>query len=204
MRGPNLLCALTSTLSVLLAACASAPTHFYTLLAPPVADSPAPPAAYAIAVEPVGVPAEDDQTQWLVRVSGGEVAVLDGERWAAPLSDELRAALAEELSRDLGAHEVYKSPGRDDRPVYRIQVQVRRFESAPAQYALIDADWSVARRDGATALSCHSRVSQPVEAGYPALALGHQRAVSAIAAQIAAAVRGMAGATAACPQEAAG
>ena len=186
----------------MLAACSSAPTHFYTLLPPAQPAAPATvPAAFAIAVEPVGVPAEVDQAQWLVRTGPGQVAVLDNERWAAPLGDELRAALADELTRQLGVRDVYKATNPGGVPVYRIQVEVRRFESVASGYALIEADWNVARRDATpgSALVCHSRVSQPVEPGYAALALGHQRAVAAISANIAFAVRDAAAGGTACP-----
>jgi uncharacterized lipoprotein YmbA len=185
-----------------LAACSSAPTHFYTLLPPAEpATAAAAPAAFAIAVEPVGVPAEVDQVQWLVRTGPGQVALLDNERWAAPLGDELRAAFAEALTHQLAARDVYKAANSAGVPVYRIEIDVRRFESAAAGYALIEADWSVARREAGTgiAMQCHSRVSQPVEPGYAALALGHQRAVAAIAARITLAVRSVAAGGATCP-----
>jgi uncharacterized lipoprotein YmbA len=185
-----------------LAACSSAPTHFYTLLPPAQPLTPAAaPAAFAIAVEPVGVPAEVDQVQWLVRTGPGQVAVLDNERWAAPLGDELRAALADELTRQLGARDVYKAANPAGVPVYRIQVEVRRFESVAGSYALIEADWNVARREAVPGpmLVCHSRVSQSVEPGYAALAVGHQHALAAMGVRIALAVRGIAAGGAACP-----
>ena len=185
-----------------LAACASAPTYFYTLLPPaqPQAAAVAP-AEFAIDVEPVGVPAEVDQASWLIRTGPSRMALLDDQRWAAPLADELRAALAHELTRRLGARDVHNAANRSAVTVYRIQIQVRRFESAPGQYALIEADWSVARRNGDHALTCSSRELQTVEPGYAALALGHQRAVVAIADSIAAAVTSVASGNAVCPQE---
>jgi uncharacterized protein len=196
-------CPFLLVLAATLVACSSAPTHFYTLLPPAQpADAGTTPAAFAIDVAPVAVPAEVDQTQWLVRIGPGEVAVLDNERWAAPLADELRAAFSDELTLALGARDVYTSTKPSGQPVYRIQIRVRRFESAAGQYALIEADWSVARRDGApaaVALECHSRVSQTVEPGYAALAVGHQHVVAAIAARIAQAVRSTAGENATCP-----
>jgi len=186
----------------LLAACGSVPTHFYTLLPPaqPNAATIAA-AAFAIEVAPVAVPTEVDQAQWIVRTGQGEVALLENERWAAPLGDELRAAFADELTRLLGARDVYNSSKRPGQAVYHIQVHVRRFESVPGQHALIEADWSIARRDGTVGptLECQSRASQSVEPGYAALAVGHQRAIAAIAARIALAVRGAAANAIACP-----
>lgn len=187
-------------LTATLAACSAAPTHFYTLLPPaqPVVAA-ATPAAFAIEVAPVSVPTEVDQASWLVRTGPGQVALLDNERWAAPLADELRAAFAEELTRLLDARDVSSAPDRSSVPVYRVQLEVKRFESAPGQYALVDADWSIVRRAGSSILACHSRVSEPVEPGFAALALGHQRAVAAIAAQITLALRNAVAGTPDCP-----
>lgn len=183
---------LALSLATALVACGSAPTHFYTLLAPAQTVAAAiTPATFAIQVEVVGVPVEADQAQWLVRTGPGQVAVLDNERWAAPLGDELRGAFIDELTRQIGARNLYEGTKHPNTPVYHIQIDVRRFESAAGQYALIEADWSIVRREDkpALVLDCHSRVSQPVEPGYAALALGHQRAVAAISTRIALAVR---------------
>ena len=167
--------------------CSSAPTHFYTLLPPP-SNTSVPEASFAVHVEPVVVPAENDQAAWLVRVSPSEVAVLDGERWAAPLSEELHAAFADTLQEQLGARDVEASGNKKTK--YIIHIAIRRFESIPGQQALIDADWSV-RSEGSVALMCTSQASQNVAAGYAALAAGHQQIVRTMAVQMAAAVRAM-------------
>ena len=201
---------------LLLSACASAPTHFYTLLPPPQdhalvakASTPQPasptstPADFAIDVEPVGVPSEVDQAAWLVRTGPGQVAVLDNERWAAPLGDELRSAFSDALTRELGARDVRGAANPGSGPMYRIRVDVRRFESVPGHYALIKADWSVTGQVGekpATTLSCSSNASQPVGPGFAALAVGHQRDVATIAAAIAHAVHNLAAGKDICPQ----
>jgi uncharacterized protein len=178
-----------------LASCSSVPTHFYTLLTPP-SNAPVPEASFAIHVEPVVVPAENDQAAWLVRVSPSEVAVLDGQRWAAPLSDELRAAFADTLQEQLGARDVDASGTMKTK--YIIHIAIRRFESVPGQQALIDADWSV-RGEGSVVLMCTSQASQRVAAGYAALAAGHQQIVRTMALQMASAVRAMEAHHPACP-----
>lgn len=177
------------------AGCSSAPTHFYTLLPPP-ANASVPEASFSIHVEPVVVPAENDQAAWLVRVSPSEVAILDGERWAAPLSDELHAAFVDTLQEKLGARDVEASGTIATK--YIIHIAIRRFESVPGQHALIDADWSV-RREGSVALMCTSQASQDVAAGYAALAAGHQQIVRTLAVQMAVAVRAMEAQHPVCP-----
>ena len=84
--------------------------------------------------------------------------------------------------------------------MYRIQVDVRRFDSWPGRHALIEADWSI-RGDAERALvTCTSSASENVEPGYDALVQGHQRAIARIADDIAAMLRGIgAGAMPACP-----
>ncbi|MGB3461073.1 MAG: ABC-type transport auxiliary lipoprotein family protein, partial [Rhodanobacter lindaniclasticus] len=80
---------LAVTAAALLAACASAPLHYYTLLpgsAAPVAESAT---AIPFEVLTVNVPAQVDRPQLVVRQGGQSVALLEGERWIAPLADEV-------------------------------------------------------------------------------------------------------------------
>jgi hypothetical protein len=179
---------LTCALAVALGACASAPMHYYTLV---------PPAASAEAVKttgmpfellPVSVPAQVDQPQMVVRQGQQGVVLLDGERWIAPLGDEIRSALSAQLSQDLHSQDV-SGMAHGAQPLLRIKLDVRRFESSPGQYALVEGAWSLrelhARQD--RSLACTSRIREPVGAGYDALVQGHQRAIAQLATQIAAA-----------------
>lgn len=192
-----------AALALALAACASAPLHYYTLV-PPAAGTPARGAApLRFELLPVGIPAQVDQPQLVVRQGGQDMAVLEGERWIAPLGDELRAALSAGLARELGGQDVSGLPGGGD-AVLRIKLDVRRFESWPGRYALVEAAWSVRplkAGDGAV-LACASTVREPVDGqGYPALVQAHQRAVARLAADIAAAARPFAaGQAARCPE----
>ena len=91
---------------------------------------------------------------------------------------------------------MFRTPTPDGAPVYRISTNVQRFESAPGQYALIDAVWSVRLVGSAKVLTCRSVANEQVAAGYDALVAGHRRAVTRIAADIAKVVRGLAAGTA--------
>ncbi|OOG64992.1 hypothetical protein B0E46_06300 [Rhodanobacter sp. B04] len=190
-----------------LAACASAPLHYYTLV-PPAGESGsgpvAQPATPSLPFEllPVGIPAQVDQPQLVVREGGQAVAMLDGERWIAPLGDEVRGALSADLARELRSQDVSGLPG-NGKPLLRIKLDLRRFDSQPASYALIEGNWSVRVLHGgahAGALACSSRISEAVGPGYAALVQGHQRALGQLAAQIASAARALgAGRAAVCP-----
>ena len=196
-------------IALTLAGCASAPLHYYTLVPPatdPTSDAASSsPAMASLPFEllPVTVPAQVDQPQLVVRDGSQGVALLNGERWIAPLDDELRSALSTDLAHQLHSEDVSALPG-SDKPLLRIKLDVRRFDSLPGSYALIDATWSVRVMHGASgqgsAVSCNSRVSETVGAGYDALVQGHQRAIGRLAAQIAAVAQSLGnGQTPACP-----
>ncbi len=187
---------------LLLAACASAPTHYYTLVAP-AGEAVASPSPSSLPFEllPVGVPAQVDQPQLVVREGGQGVALLGGERWIAPLGDEVRSALSTDLARELRSADVSGLPG-NDKPLLRIKLDLRRFDSAPGSYALVEAAWSVRMLHGEqpAMLACTSRVSETVGPGYPALVQGHQHAIGQLAVQIAEVARALgSGRPAACP-----
>lgn len=192
-----------------LAACASAPLHYYTLVAP-ATDAGSSGTTSAASVRsvpfqllPVTVPAQVDQPQLVVRQGGQSVSLLNGERWVAPLADEVRSALSTDLARQLHSADVSALPGNDS-PLLRIKLDVRRFDSQPGSYALIDGSWSVRAMHGASGqggiVSCSSRISETVGPGYDALVEGHQRAIARLAGQIAAAAQSLGnGQTPTCP-----
>lgn len=175
---------LLSAGAALLSGCASEPAHFYTLV--PGAAPAGPSAGYQIEVQAVTVPAQVDVPQLVVRQGAGQLAVLEGQQWAAPLGAEIRSSLSQALERRLGAQDIYSLPRSAQSTVYRIKLDLRRFDSWPGQRADIAAIWTVRPVDvKAEPLTCTSTASVPVAAGYPALVQGHQQALAAVAADIA-------------------
>ena len=198
---------LTAAAAVVAAAlavgCAGAPvTHFHTLLPAADASSATPPAAGGAAwtLASVAIPAQVNRPQWVVRGDGESLAVLENERWIAPLADELRAAVGERLSARLGSQNgLAPTAGRTG---WQVRIAVQRLDAAPGRYARLDAGWTLGAADAAApALVCRSVIEQPVAGGYPALADGHRRNVAqlgdTIAATLLAADRGEARA---CPR----
>lgn len=185
-----------------LAACASAPVHYYTLLPSPEGHGTASSADFQFELLPVGIPAQDDVPQLVVRQGGQAVALLDGERWIAPLAEELRGALSADLTRQMRAQDIGGGLPADGKPVLRIKVDVRRFDSSPGHYALIEATWTVRLLKGTALLTCSSRIDEGAGQGYEGLVAGHQRALSRLAAQIASVAPTLAkGRMAACPAD---
>ena len=187
-----------------LAACGSTtPIRYHTLLAPatigtPAAGAPATGAPFLIEVLPVGVPAQLDQPQLVVRNGDSGLFLPETERWAAPLADEFRDALSAELTRRLGTQDVAGLARPDGKPLLKIKVQVRRLDAWLGQRIQLEADWSIAA-SGTTAGSPPSspsgttdttrpgyqgRFDLPAPGGFPELVQAGQRAIAALAERI--------------------
>ena len=178
-----------------LAACSSPPSRFYTLSpADPAATVRATPAnpAFLIEVPSVGVPEQVAKNQFVVQKSAEQVDILEQERWSAPPADEIRCALSDDLAAQLGTIDVANSAYPAGVPVYRVSVNVQRFESWLGKRAAIDAVWSVRAVGTQQVMTCRTSVAEPVGGGYDALVAGHRRALDVIATQAAAGVRAMA------------
>lgn len=175
-------------LVVLLCACGSAPVHYHTLVAPPSAPAMGK-RALAISVLRVTVPPQVDIPQIVLRQGAGSMELIESEQWIGPLADELRAALAAELVTRLNATDMTRLRVQDAIPLYRVRMDVHRFESQLGGSALVEALWTLQSPQKDTdPLVCSSRAEVAVGSGYGALVRGHQKAIAQIGAQIAAAI----------------
>ena len=188
-----------------MAACSSPSSRFYTLggadsaasaangNTPAVARTGTAP-AWLIEVAPVNVPPQVARNQLVVQTGPTQVQLLEQERWASLPGDEIRRALSTNLTQQLGTIDTYGTAHPDDAAVYRVAMNVQRFESWPGSHALIDAVWSVRAVRSNAVMTCRSVISEPVGSGYDALVDGHRRALAEVSTQIAAGVRSMAAA----------
>lgn len=182
-------------LAAALAACGSAPVVRYHSLLPATASTPAPAATLAWAMGPVTVPAQLDQPQWLVRLPDDSMRLLEQERWAGPLGDELQAGLADAIARRLGAPGLAKpATGK----TWRVRVDVQRLELAPSRHAALVADWSLSS-GAAPELRCREVQQRNVGAGLDALAAAQRAAVAQLGERIAAALEALERGSAGCP-----
>ncbi|MBI6782709.1 PqiC family protein [Pseudomonas syringae] len=178
-----------------LGACTSTQTHYYTLIAPMSATSTAAskPMPFQFEMLPVIMPVQVDQPPLVVRQGNGSLAILDTERWGSPLGDEFHDALTPQLERRFGSRDMAGLPKNSDQPTLSIRTDVRRFESMPGNYALIDVVWTLGLREaGATAgskrqsLTCSSMIREEAGEGMENLIIAHQKAVAQLADKIAA------------------
>lgn len=184
---------------LLLVACRSAGSEYYTLVAPPTDKAPAQNAALQLDVLPVDVPAEVDRTEIVVREGKGKVTPVETRSWIAPLGRELRHAFSDDLTATLGARDIAGASPAAGMPTYRVKLVVQRFDSALNDRATIEAI-STVRVTGSDQppLVCSHRASEPAGSGYENLALAHQKAVEKIAHEVAAAIQSIQAGTATC------
>ncbi len=191
----------TTLAGLLCGGCASAPVNYYTLV-PPISSSRAVPAAGCCSVEikRVRIPAEVDRPELVTRRSGQQLTVLGNDLWLAPLRDEIRSGLMsridDRLAESVPAGSAPAEPASPGSALsapparsrkFLVFVDVDRFESEPARYALVQADWRVESIDSAkgTAPTCETTAQVDVQSGVSALVLGHQQAIAQVADQIA-------------------
>lgn len=194
--------AIAIAIGMALAGCASDPVHYHTLSAPATARAGGQGAPFAIDVLPVGIPAQLDQQQLVVRQGSSGLVVQDGERWSGPYADEIRNALAAQLAARLNTQDVTGLGRIAGQPVLRIQVQVRRFDAWVGDRVSLEATWRLnfADADAATRVLCTSRFETPARGAYPEAVQAQQRVLGQLAAEIATFARAWDGTLpAACP-----
>ncbi|WNW10518.1 PqiC family protein [Pseudomonas sp. DTU_2021_1001937_2_SI_NGA_ILE_001] len=174
-----------------LAACSSPTMHYYTLVAPLHSEATSgAPAPFQFEMLPVLLPVQVDQPPLVVRQGDGSLAILDTERWGAPLGDEFHDALTAQLEQRWGRRDMAGLPKEGDLPVLSLRTDVRRFESVPGQYALLDVVWNLSLRGGAEGgkrqtLTCSSVIREQAGSGLDSLVIAHQKAISRLADSIA-------------------
>jgi hypothetical protein len=178
--------AILCVVAALAAGCASSPSRFYTLSANAPAGSAQ--SKLSIAIGPVTVPAAVDQPQIVVSTSANQVSFDEFNRWASPLQDNLSRVVAENLVAILGTPRVTMYPLTLSSDIdYRVQIEVRSFDSTLGKQAALDAVWSVRRmKTGKTDTGRTSVRESVTDASYDALAAAHSRAAARMSQDIAA------------------
>ena len=182
---------------LILAGCAgSPPVRYYTLVAP--APSALTPHSLArdvmVEVAPVNVPAQVDQPQIMLRDVTGHVVPYHSDRWTSPLSDEVQAALSDGLTRRLGVIDVRGIKPASGQPIWRVQVDVQRFDSLENIAAVLDATWRLRAHNIAQAPTsvCRTQIRvDTAQAGVAGLTMAHQEALQRLSEAIANRLRGL-------------
>ena len=133
---------------LVLAACSSSPEiRYYTLSAestPSGAAAIARPAHAPYAIDAVSIPDLLDRPQIVLRTSTNSVEMLEYDRWAAPLPDQIERVLAADLSARLGPGAVI-DPGlpTNSQAKRRITVSILGFDPSKSGESSIEASWVI-------------------------------------------------------------
>lgn len=168
------------------AGCSSPQVRYHSLVnSDPVSRAVAQ-ADFVIDLLPVGVPAQLDTQQVVVRQSDSRIVVLDNDRWLSPLGDELQTALSLSMTQQLNTVDVAGLARDNSKPVVRVLLQVRRFDSWPGKAVSLDAGWSLStqRGDENRRLVCKSHLSQTLSGDPAQMFAAWQRVVERLASQI--------------------
>ena len=172
---------------------ATPPARFYTLASTAAANE-AVAVRYAVVVGPVSIPGEVDRPQFVVHLASNRVEVDEFNRWAAPLGDAIARAVAGNLAMLLGTPNVATAPLANFNAAYVVTIDVQRFDSTPGETALIDAVWAVRATAGGATRSGRTIGREAVaDKDFDALAAAHSRALATVSADIATAIRALAG-----------
>jgi len=163
--------------------CTSAPVRYYTLTPPPDKALPASETTLAIDVRVVHTPPQLNRSELMVRTGPTEVTLLENERWASPVNDEIKYAVRIELQRRLG-----RMTGL--RPAFTkltLDIDVQHLEAEFGRYALLEASWSATssitgqRSNEARAITCTFQADEKIHTGYAGMVEGYQREIAALA-----------------------
>jgi uncharacterized lipoprotein YmbA len=134
--------------SLLVACGSSPPQRYYTLqpVAVPAGSATtgvAPANRIMVRVEPVIIPPELDRVELVSRGGPYRVHIADSDRWAAPLDDQIRRTLNDDLAARLPAHLVAdpNEPATQE-PRRLLSVAVIEFYADDECGATLRADWT--------------------------------------------------------------
>jgi uncharacterized lipoprotein YmbA len=175
--------------------CTSVPVRYYTLTPQPDKTLSASETTLPIDVRVIYIPPQLDRVELMVRTGPTDVTLLDNERWASPVKDEIKQALWLELRRRIGR--MTGLPPALTR--LSLDIDVQRLEAELGQYALLEASWSATlpakgpSSAGARAISCTFQADEKIDAGFAAMVEGYQREIAALADAIIAVLTSAAG-----------
>jgi uncharacterized protein len=170
------------------AGCTSAAVRYYTLTPPPDKTLPGSQTILAIDVRVVHTPPQLNRSELMVRTGPTEVTLLENERWASPVNDEIKDALRLELRRRLDGMTGL-------RPAFTkltLDIDVRHLEAELGRYALLEASWSATLSGkgppatDARVTTCTFQAEEKIRTGYAGIVEGYQREIGALADAIAA------------------
>ena len=190
MRGYNAQVLSSMLLSGLLTACASSPTHFYTLEAQsrsPVATSTSNAKKPLIGIGPLSMPALLDRRGIVTRATNNSVQIAEFDQWAAPLKDNVIAVLSKNVATLQPDAIVRAYPwsvyGNVD---YRVIIDISRFDTQLGKSVNLEASWAIMEEKNHTIISNgQTKLQQPLnDASYNSAAQGLSKLLGDLSQQL--------------------
>lgn len=130
---------------ILLVACAArSPDHFYILNAEPAGASESRAAIGTQVWLQVTLPSLVDRGEMVLNTSANGAVVLDHERWAAPLTDQASAVLAQDIERRRsGVLVSNRRTGQPDARLVKIIVNVVQVTARQGDRVSIETHWRI-------------------------------------------------------------
>ncbi|AVF37811.1 PqiC family protein [Rahnella sikkimica] len=175
---------------LVLTGCASSAPHYYTLTtaaadAVPADVSPAP---FVLRLKPVSLAERLNQPQLMVHQRNGELLMSDNALWAAPLPEEIRAALTARLEHSLNTTDIGALTPPADKPVIGIRVAVDQFDVWQGEKATIAATWQLDFGNESGQLTCQTQHQRAIPGNTQARVIIQQKLVQDVADDIAVSV----------------
>lgn len=178
---------------LVLAACGSSPTtNYYTL-------APVPPTSQQAACHLTGaapfkfdsvtIPGSIDRLAVVRSAGPNRLNVAEFDRWAAPLDDQLRRVLSDDLAQRLPAGRVIPPQGAAGSDAPRmIAVDIDRFDADLTGHVVLAADWSVVSGKNVTTRKTERIEADADATAYDSDAAAMSRTLGILADHIAASI----------------
>jgi uncharacterized protein len=177
-------------LSLLAAACASSPDHFYTLATLPEGER-GPLSTPTVHVRlNVTIPALVDRAEMVLSTSRNGIVILDHERWAVPLSDHVSQTLARDIEKRRPDILIGDRGFDQGSPPVTMKVDIVKMSAQRGGQARIEARWRIV--DGSAAMDELGNAAFEAPLGgddTASVAQAYSQALSALAERLAGDVR---------------
>ncbi len=177
-------------LCLLLSACASKPDRFYTLTTLPETGrgAPRPPAIHVLLN--VTVPSLVDRAEIVINTPNNGVLILDHERWAEALADQVSQTLARDIEQRRGDLLIGdRGFDRAASPTVTMKVDIVRMFAQLPGHVSIEAHWRIVDASAGMDELGSAVFEAPSGEGYASVARGYSQTLSALADALAAKVR---------------
>ena len=160
----------------------------------PVSDASLAGPSLRLVLTPIQVPTALDRPQWLVRRADDSLQLLEEDRWASPLADELKAVLRARLSSRWnvvdGALPI-SGLAAESGFAWRLGLEILRLDARPAVDVQLEARWTLLTPQArSTAMACSVRIVETVQGqGTLPIADAYRRASVGLADRIGAQLR---------------